>query len=807
MPWTLVALVTVATAVACDGSGGGIYATPDGSPGSVSGLDGGGGDGSLDGAIAPGTGGSCTVNDACGAGSICGAARTCVAGGTGAVGATCVSDAACATGLRCNLVGFAAECEPEGKGNVGGACTTGGDCLGGLGCAASADGGASTCAPYPPSTGPGSLALPTWPGAACSDPPGATQAYFRVPRGSNDGDFYRLPFPNDVRSTAGKLDLSGHPTPGPALLGYDLVQRWLDDLSASADGFSTYPTVLFRFSAPIDQNGTLKGTNAIQWVDITQPKTPVPLGFTWATTTARDAYICDNWLSIRPPLGQPLTPGHTYAIVLSTGVLDAKLQPIQVSPDLTALLAPAAPSDAALAPQWPKYQPLRDWAQGVGVATTSILDATVFTVGHPNAIGPSLATAVAAGPAPAATGWIRCGDAPSPCPQATGDRACGTPDPAFDELHALVTLPIFQQGTEPYATPADGGAFVLGADGTPVMQRTESVCMSLTVPKGAAMPSGGWPLLVYAHGTGGSFRSEVTEGVAAREASIDDGSGGHVHVAVLGIDQVEHGTRRGASTDSPDNLFYNFANPQAARGNPLQGAADQMALVRFASSLDLAAAQSPTGAEIKIGPIAFWGHSQGATAGGIAMPYVSGVLGAVLSGEGASVIDALLGKKNPVDIADVIPVVLEDPNVGANHPVLALLQNDLDGVDPLNHAPTLVVGPISVATTKNVFQPFGQNDTYAPPTTEKTFAVAAQLAEIAPPSGVTGAPLAGAPLAPPTGGNATKLGVIRTAVVRQYAPASTYDGHFVAYDNAAAEADVDHFIGDCLAGKAPNVGR
>ena len=28
--------------------------------------------------------------------------------------------------------------------------------------------------------------------------------------------------------------------------------------------------------------------------------------------------------------------------------------------------------------------------------------------------------------------------------------------------------------------------------------------------------------------------------------------------------------------------------------------------------------------------------------------------------------------------------------------------------------------------------------------------------------------------------------VIRTAVVRQYAPASTYDGHFVAYDNAAA---------------------
>lgn len=746
------------------------------------------------------------MSDECSAGSYCAGGR-CAAGGAGALGAACVSDSACAARLRCDFVGLSAECLPEGTGAVGAACTTAADCLGGLGCAAGA------CAPTVASSGPGALGLAAWAGEACSDPSGPTQAYFRVPRGSGDGDFYRLPFPNDVRKNGGKLDLTGHPTPGASLLGYDVVQRYLDDLAASADGFSTYPTVLFRFSASIDQNGSLKAADAIRWIDVTQPKTPVPLGFNWSMSTARGAYICGNWLALRPPLGQPLTPGHTYAVVLSTGVLDASFQPIQIAPDLTALLAATAPGDAALATQWPKYQALRDWAQGAGVgaavAPSSILDATVFTVGHPDAIGPKLAAAVAAAPAPAATGWIRCGDAPSPCPQATGDRACGAPDPAFDELHALVTLPIFQQGTEPYATPADGGAFALAADGTPTLQRTESVCMSLTVPKGA-MPAGGWPLLVYAHGTGGSFRSAVTEGVAVREASIDDGSGGHTHVAVLGIDQVEHGTRRGASGASPDDLFYNFGNPLAARGNPLQGAADQMALVRFASTLDVPAAQSPTGAEIKAGPIAFWGHSQGATAGGIAMPYVSGVLGAVLSGEGASVIDALLGKKNPVDVADGLPVVLEDPSVGVYHPVLALLQNDLDGSDPLNHAPHLVVGPLSVATTKNVFQPFGQGDTYAPPATERTFAAAAQLAEVAPPSGVSGSPLAGAPLAPPAGGNATKLAVIRTAVVRQYAasgPGPAYDAHFVAYDDAAAEADVDHFIGDCLAGKAPNVGR
>ena len=94
--------------------------------------------------------------------------------------------------------------------------------------------------------------------------------------------------------------------------------------------------------------------------------------------------------------------------------------------------------------------------------------------------------------------------------------------------------------------------------------------------------------------------------------------------------------------------------------------------------------------------------------------------------------------------------------------------------------------------------------------TEQTFAVAAQLGEIAAPAGVTGSPPqlgAGAPYAAPVGGNAAALGVILTALVRQYAPSSSYDGHFVAYDDPVAEADVDHFLGDALAGKIPEVGR
>jgi hypothetical protein len=705
-------------------------------------------------------------------------------------------------------------------GDVGHACATGADCFAGLGCSGvGADGGGGTCTPFPPEPDGGTVPLaipPLWAGETCVDDTGQTTAYFHVPRGTNDGDFYRLPFPNDVRFSGGKIDLTGHPTPGPALLGYDLVQRWLTDLSNTVDGFSTYPTVFFRFSAPVDINGTLKAKNAVQFLDITNPAMPAGLAFNWVATTDRNNYICNNWMAVRPAQGQPLTPGHTYTVVISSTVLDANSQAIKQSSDLASLLGATPPTDKTLAAQYLKYAPLRAWLTAQSMTASNVLDATVFTVGHPAAIGPKLAAAVAAVPAamaPTATGWIRCvggadAGASDPCPQATGDRACpATTDPSFDELHALVTLPIFQSGTEPYSNPPDGD-FVLDSTGTPTLQRTEQVCMALTVPKGVAMPAGGWPLLVYAHGTGGSYRSHVSEGVAKRLASVDDGMGGTINIAVLGIDQVETGTRRGSSMESPDNLFFNYSNPGAARGNPLQGAADQISLLRLVSGFDLPASMSPTSAEIKFGPVAFWGHSQGATEGGIAMPYTTGVLGAVLSGEGASLMDALVTKTSPVDIAAALPVALQDPKVDVNHPVLALLQNDLGLVDPLNHAAALVMTPIAPANQKHVFQPFGQGDTYAPPVTEQTFAIAAQLNEAAPPTGVTDNPSwVGMPLAVPAGGNVMVNGTAITAIVRQYVSDGTYDGHFVSYDNPQAETDVNHFLADSLNAKVPMVGR
>jgi hypothetical protein len=735
----------------------------------------------------------CTISDECKQGSYCGPQRTCAPAGMGGDGASCKSDADCMSGFRCDLVGLGAQCKPEGHHDVGGSCMTGSDCFGGLACVS------GMCAPLPPGMLP-PLGVPGWTGAACVDDPGPVTAYFRVPRGSGDGDFFRLPFPNDIRRGAnGHPTLSGFPTPGADLLGYDVVDRYVKDVEQNADGFSAYPTVTMRFSAGIDFK-SLETSGAVRYIDVTPGGSGNDLGFSWSTTTGRSAYVCANWLGIRPYGGAPLTPGGTYAVFITTLTRTAGGGPVARAADLDALLGASAPADTALTAAYAAYKPLRDWAAAKGFDLSTVLDAAVFTVAHAATPASKTAGVVAAATPPTASGWVLCGGAtPSPCPDATGARACGTPDPAFDELHALVSLPIFQKGTAPYLTPGDGGDFAYDTGGNPILQRTENVCMALTVPKGVAMPAAGWPVVVYAHGIGGSFRSHVTEGVAKALASVDDGAGGVVHMAVLGIDQVEHGPRRGGSTASPDDLFFNFANPLAARGNPLQGAADQMSLVRFARALALPAASSPTGADVKFDKIAFWGHSQGATEGGIATPYVADLAGVLVSGEGASLIDALVTKTSPVNIAAALPIVLEDPSgVNTFHPVLSLLQNAIDPADPLNHART-------IAASKHVFQPFGQNDTFAPSAVQKTFFLAAGLGLAAPPASVTKPDDLGVtPAAVPVGGNLA--GGAITAFTRQYTP-SGYDGHFVAYNDPDAKKDVAHFLADACVGKVPAIGR
>ncbi len=756
-----------------------------------------------------GEGQSCVISGECEVGLQC-SGGTCLKNGGGADGESCSSDLDCESGLRCTIVGFSLQCKPEGGGDVGADCATAGDCFAGLTCAAGKCGLTPAGAP--------SFGVTNWQGVSCESPSaGKVRAFFEVPGATNPapqtGDFFRLPFPNDVRIDGGKLNLDGFPTPGSDLLGFDPVQRYVDAIVASDKAWGTYPTAIFRFSGAInfDTFKPKSGGAPVSWVDVTAgtPEYASSSGLYWFASGPRTKYVCDNWLGVRRPQGAPLVPGHTYAVWVTTDGKSEKNEAIERSTQLAALLGPSAPSDPVLAKAHTAYAPFRAYLSDKAIDPATILNATVITAGDVRTPIEKLASAIEGQGIPSVKSWVKCdATAKSPCPQADGERACGAPDPAYDEYHALVSLPVFQKGTAPYVD--SGGDLSLDK-----AVRSEDVCMGLTVPKGT-MPATGWPVVVFAHGTGGSFRSHMRDEIAGALSQAVTPSGS-VGFAVLGIDQVQHGPRRGASTESPNDLFFNFTNPAAARGNPLQGAADQIALARVVAALDVTATETG-GADIKADPakIVFYGHSQGATHGSLALPYADQFLASVLSGNGASLMHALLNKTAPVNIKAAVPFVLGDFDTsgglagGDMHPVLSLLQQWIDPADPLNTAIVIGRSPLPGKQAKHVFMTYGLGDHFSPGPTMAAFALAGRLdvvahdASAATPEAIANLTEKAAPLSgnfEVTAGNFVTLGV------RQYGPPSASDGHFVAFDVPAARDDIARFLGMAASGDVPQIGK
>jgi hypothetical protein len=318
------------------------------------------------------SGASCLISAECKEGLYCNAMRVCAPAGHTALGETCGSEADCGGGARCNAVGLSAECQAEGAADVGAACKLASDCFGGLLCAA------GLCAAPSATTGAPPVAVSAFAGVACVDDPGPVRAYFRVPRGADDGDFFRLPFPNDARRKGGKLDLSGFPTPGADVVGYDLVDRWARYVEESASGFSAYPTVIMRFSGQPDF-ATLKQAGVVRMVDVTVGAGK-DVAFGWSATSAKTKYVCANSISARPAAGQPLLQGHTYALIVTNGAKAPGNVAIEAAADLKALLGATDPG-APLTDAWTAYAPFRAWAAGANVDPSAIVNAAVFTVG------------------------------------------------------------------------------------------------------------------------------------------------------------------------------------------------------------------------------------------------------------------------------------------------------------------------------------------------------------------------------------------------------------------------------------------
>lgn len=653
------------------------------------------------------------------------------------------------------------------------------------------------------------------------------QSIFNVPTTLDDlkdVTYYDVPWPNDIRRDAdGSIHIAGmyDPLQNTILETYEQVATGLlKGFSPTADGYFRFTDPIDTTTLPTDPKGTLDPSASVQLIDI-DPASPTKGQRHLAQTFWRGdpgIYWLQNTLTIGPALGYPLSPNTKYAIVVTKSLKTASGATFSPSADLSQILDLSAVTDRvksahdAMAP---------DVAAVVaaGIPANQIVHFTSFTTNDPTAelfaIADNFKAAVVA-----------------PTVE-TGTWAQAEQEPDYDVYQGRYSpSPNYQTGTAPYSQPSDGGNFVLDSSGKPILQNTFDQQFTLVVPNATKcpMPAAGYPIVLYAHGTGGDYRSIVDEGNSVGEAVAQQ------CLASIGINQPFSGDRPGAPPASDPNLegdedllFFNLNNPLAARSNGRQGAVDVMQEARLftETKITVPLATSRTGAVIAFDPtkVIFFGHSEGGVNGPLFLASSDAARGGVLSGTGAMITIALLEKTQPQpSVAAAVKTLLglyhgdDGDELNVFHPVMNLAQALVDATDPVNYMPHIIQNPRVGFASKSIYQTEGVNadgtgDSYAPPHGIELASVAmglpAQTPVIHP---ITEAAFSGlGSVTVPAGGLAGNLANgTASGVLGQFNPAPNDDGHFVVFDVPACRLQAATFCKNLAAdpkGNVPSVGN
>ncbi|MFO0555367.1 MAG: hypothetical protein U0271_43725 [Polyangiaceae bacterium] len=563
-------------------------------------------------------------------------------------------------------------------------------------------------------------------------PAAPVEAVYTVPASLDElseETFFDHPYPSDLRLVDGKTKLLGWPNPRHV----PLLKQYIEFIDGQLSGFSPLAAGFMRFSGGLDPAtlpdaaGSLESSASVQLVDITPDspdygkRTPIYVEF----HKDQGVYWQPNTLAFMPVPGYPLRPKTQYALVVTTAVKAEDGKDLVAPATLKQVLGLEDTSDAAVAAYRDSVAHAIVELESLGLDAASIVDLTVYTTDDPTeeyfAAAGALPTQIEAPTADPAAWTLR-------------DEAS-----TYDEYEGSYgPSPNYQRGTVPYASFGDGGGFILDDNGIPQIQNTFSLRFSLSVPKAAncPMPANGYPIVMYAHGTTGDYRSYVGDGTAKSLTSQC--------LAVMGVDQIFHGTRPGA----PDNdttlqiLFFNFNNVEAARTNVRQSGLDEVQRARLftESHMTVPAAITPGGAEIRFDAtkLMFFGHSQGSLNGPLFLAGSPAPLGAVLSGASGVMQITLIEKTKPEpSVANLVKTIFlqllfdEQAEVGVIYPPIALAQTIVDAVDPVNYARSIVLEP-KFGGSKSIYQTEGvradgTGDSYAPPRGGEALAIALGL--------------------------------------------------------------------------------
>jgi len=541
---------------------------------------------------------------------------------------------------------------------------------------------------------------------------------------SAPASFYDLPYPSDLRLTEeGGPDLTALPRPAGG------VADTLIDAAMARPGFPEAPVGYFRFDGELP---TLDATDIVAAestapllladVDPSSPErgTLYPVV---AHVHTPDAFAPENLLAVSLYPGFVLQGGRKYAFVVKRALGDAAGEPLGVPKALVELESGATPKGARGKDLAALYQPLWETLGTLGIEPRDVAAATVFTVGDPIAETLKLSDEVLADFHPTIDGLAL-------------DPDDGATQPRFCEVHGTITYPQFQKGTPPFDTE---GRLVFGAGGKPAKQRDEVAPIALTIPK-EPMPAGGYPLVVYIHGSGGISTQLVDRGkITVPGGTATKGEGPAFVLAAHGF--AAAGSAMPLNPErlpgASDYAYINYGNLGAFASTFRQGVFEQRMFIRALKELavDPSVIAGCTGPTLPNGETAYrfdtdhlilMGQSMGGQYTNLTAAVEPLVQAAIPTGAGGMWSQFMTASPLFGGVKNVAGSLLEvDPdNLTYLHPALNLLYTAWEPGDAIAAVPHIGLRPFEGHPARSFYEPVGKDDEFFPTVTYNAMAMA-----------------------------------------------------------------------------------
>ena len=589
--------------------------------------------------------------------------------------------------------------------------------------------------------------------------------------------FYDFPFPSDLRTHAnGAPDMTGFPAPPLAL-----VTNALTYIEAERAGFSPQGGVYFRFDGAVDlsnyEDPLVSADAPMQLINI-DPDSPeygqrVPVLASFHT--GRSAYWSRNTLCLRIIPGLGMLPGTRYAAILTQDLRTPEGLEVLPAAAFTALIDSDA-EDATTSSYRPVFNTLRE----LGIAPEDLVSATFFRTSDVSLEMDALRDYLQANEVGAVANWAV--DSPGPVNQVYTGR--------FESVE-------FFSGEAPY-DEFGSSSFQFDASGAPQNAQPVSIRFSITLPNGTP-PAGGFPIVLYGHGTGGDYKTHAWSSGAGSWLANEG-------IATIGFDAALHGDRL---EEAPAFEALLMTNPLAAREMVRQSVVDQMVVLRLLRQGAFDIPGNVTGgAPIQLRrDQLYMGHSQGSQHAGLLIGVEPELEAAFLSaGGGGTVLGILEREFEGESVACLIGLVIgvTCSNFQADHPALNLvIQPLMDAADPLNYAHRFLRYPSPEDKATHIYMSEGAHDQETPPPTQEALAAAIGLPVVAP-QVRSSMPLefAGNPTveAPSQGNLNTEQGAVTGGLIQW----ATGD-HFAVFDIPLARRQYLHFFTSYVADGVPEL--